>query len=94
MQAGDLLTMIELLNLHLKLGIPKGIDHLTVDQVIQYALLNELLQEAENNYRAIDMRMQMALTAPVMEMLWNPSQKPKDVAGVFSCTSQLFVKNK
>ena len=36
---------------------------LSVNQVMRYALVNELEQETENNYRAVDMRMKIAILA-------------------------------
>ena len=56
-------AMIEKMNTRLGYNITAGTD-LTVDQVIQYALLNELLQETENNYRAADQRLKCALMGP------------------------------
>jgi hypothetical protein len=73
------------------IGVAKGED-LTVDQVIQYALLNELLQETDNNYRAVDMRMKSALMGPVLELLWDPKVKADDAAEMYNIIRELFIK--
>lgn len=92
--AGDLTTMVEVLNQHLNLGIAPANTALTIDQVMQYALLNEVLQETENNYRAIDMRFRMELIGPIVDALWDPAVSPEKTDQMFECASHLFVREK
>ena len=81
------------LNEHLGVEIA---DHtpLTIHQVVQYALLNELLQEAHSNFAAIDIRMKMALVNPVMKTLFDPAVKPTGALEAFSLVQGLFIETK
>jgi hypothetical protein len=60
------------------------------EHVIQYAALLESLGEASHNYRAVDMRLKMAIIAPMMDLLW--SSDVKDSSEVFDIVRELFVK--
>lgn len=65
---------------------------LTLDHLLRYALLNELLQESENNFRAIEMRMRMALMDPIMELLWNPKGSSADADRIYELCRSLFIQ--
>ena len=84
--------MVEKMNTRLGFTIAAGAD-LTVDEVIQYALLNELLQETENNYRAADMRLKSALMGPALNLLWDPALQQQDAVKIYEVIRDLFVKH-
>ncbi|CAK9251047.1 unnamed protein product [Sphagnum jensenii] len=77
------------------LNIKVGQDEpLSVDHIIQYALLNEYMQETENNWRAIDKRMNMALMGPILKILWDESTPPDDALKVFELVESLFIRKR
>lgn len=66
----DRKIMAHALREKLEVEVSEGCD-LSVDHILSYALLNEVLQEMDNNYRAIDMRMRMAVMKPVLKNMWS-----------------------
>lgn len=87
----DKIVMAEKLNKYLNVKVDKD---LTVDQVFQYALLNEILEETGNNWRAIDMRMRLVVLEPIMKLLWNTSTPPEQATQIFNIAKVLFVNNR
>ena len=67
-------------------------EHLSLQDVLQYALLNEMLQEMDNNYRAIDMRLRMALLAPIIKLLWDTRTSTEDARKIYEKTKDVFLK--
>ena len=68
----------------------RGQPILTVNHVIQYAALEELMGEAEHNYRAVDMRLKMGVISGVMDLLW--SETVENTVEIFKLVRPLFVK--
>lgn len=89
----DRKIIVEKLSKYFRIAI-KNDEPLTIDQVIQYALLNEILEETGNNWRAIDMRMRMAVLNPILGLLWDISTSPQDAAKIFKIVKELFLKNR
>ena len=89
----DRSIIIDKLSQYLDLQINKE-EMLTVDQVIQYALINEISEETENNWRAINMRMQVVVLDAVMKSLWGGAVPPEQLMTVFQKVKELFVKDK
>lgn len=67
---------------------------LSVDHIIQYALLNEFLGETENNWRAIDMRMRVAILEPVMNLIWNETTQPEKAREMFDIVKGIFSRDR
>jgi hypothetical protein len=89
----DRRLMVDTLNQHLCLFNDAEADRpLKVEDVIKFALLNELLQETENNYRAVELRFRMALLEPVVQTLWNPQTKEDEARKIYNFAKSLFVK--
>jgi hypothetical protein len=59
---------------------------------MRYALVNELEQETENNYRAVDMRMKVAILGPVLAQIWNVHTDAADAQKMYDVCRSLFVK--
>lgn len=78
---------------NLGIKIPDG-QPLTVDQVFQYALLNEILQETDNNWRSVEMRMRMAIIEPTLKLVWNESTPPENAFQIFSLIKSLFINKR
>jgi hypothetical protein len=89
----DISIIIHKLDLYLGVKIAKG-QMPTVDQIIQYAVLNEALEERDINWRAIEMRMRMAILNPIMDLLWNVSTPPQDAIEIFNLAQSLFIKER
>ena len=90
----DRAVLIEKLSKYL--GVSIAVDQpLTVDHVIQYALLNEGIEETENNWRAVDMRMRMAVMEPILQqVLWNQDISAEISTAAFIKIKQLFIKER
>ena len=65
---------------------------LHIDHILSYALLNEVLQEMDNNYRAIDMRMRMAVMKPVLQKMWSKNTSAREAKEIFKSARTLFIK--
>lgn len=87
----DYPVVCQMLKQYLRIEIPQG-QRLSVDQLLQYALLNELVSEAENNFRALEMRMRMALMEPVLALLWDTSNPPQEADKIYGLCRTLFIQ--
>ena len=65
---------------------------LSLDQLIRYALLNQVIKESGNNYRAIKERMKVALMSRVLAVMWNDDTTPDQAFRIYEQTRSMFVK--
>lgn len=89
----DRVIMIAQLNKYFKLGLKKD-QALTIDQVIQYGFLNEVISESDNNWSVVDARMKMVILKPVMNLLWDVNLPAEHTMKIFDLVKSLFLKNK
>lgn len=76
---------------HLGVEIAENAD-LTLPQVIQYALLNQALQESYNTYQATQESMKVALIKRLVNILWDPAISDQDASKIWEDSRLLFVK--
>ena len=89
----DRSIMADKLKKYLNIQIGEN-EPLSVDQVIQYALLNEILEETGNNWRAVEMRMKIALLEPLMNLIWNESTTAETALKLFAVIKPLIIRQR
>lgn len=66
-------------------------DDLTLEQLTRYALLNQILREGTNNYRAVKERMKTALQSRLLKIMWNKDTPASKAFDIFHQTRHLFL---
>ena len=89
----DRAVVVDRLLRYLKIKVGDN-DPLTDDHLKKYALLNEILGEMDNNWRAGEMRMQIAVLEPVLSVIWNRDTPPEQALEMFNVISPLFIKKR
>lgn len=87
----DKAYIIKMLKEHLGMEIDESRD-LTDEELYSYALLNQVLIESGNNFRAIKERMKIAFMSRILAVMWADGTSFEKAFKIYEQTRSLFIK--